>query len=311
MSRSVVLRTLCCALLAALPPAARALEMPASARLLSEQISPLDSYDLPLGPFEGAQVPSHTFEGRVERRSWRIEGTSATTLQLLRPLRDQLEAAGFTLVYECQAAECGGFDFRFGTEVAPAPQMHVNIGRFRFLSAMRGTGEALSLLVSRSGSSAYIQEIHVAPADHEAPAAPVVAGPEAAVVPAVAESLTDRLLAEGHVVLDDLEFGTGAGALGPGPYDSLARIAAFLVENPGYRVVFVGHTDSVGALEANLALSRQRAQAVRERFIGTYGADADRVMAEGVGYLAPIAPNLTPEGRERNRRVEAVLLPAG
>jgi OOP family OmpA-OmpF porin len=36
-----------------------------------------------------------------------------------------------------------------------------------------------------------------------------------------------------------------------------------------------------------------------------------QVEAHGIGYLAPIAPNTSPEGRERNRRVEVVLLSAG
>lgn len=48
------------------------------------------------------------------------------------PLRDQLIEAGYDVVLDCDQNTCGGFDFRFGTEVLPAPDMYVNIRAFRF-----------------------------------------------------------------------------------------------------------------------------------------------------------------------------------
>jgi len=75
------------------------------------------------------------------------------------------------------------------------------------------------------------------------------------------------------------------------------------------RIALVGHTDTVGGLQGNIALSRERAQAVRQRLIDDYDIAPERVEAEGTGYLAPLATNRTAEGREANRRVEAVLLP--
>ena len=70
----------------------------------------------------------------------------------------------------------------------------------------------------------------------------------------------------------------------------------------------MGHTDTVGGLEANVALSRRRAASVRDRLIERHGVPAEQLEAHGTGYLAPVAPNTTAEGREANRRVEAVLL---
>lgn len=310
-------------LLTACPVAVAALDMPPDARLLYERPSALDSYALPRGPFDGETVPTQVFEGVVERRTWRIDSGSRTLLQLLAPLRDQLVMRGFDILFECRARTCGGFDFRFGTEVVPAPHMHVDIGNFRFLSAVRNGGEAVSLLVSRSASGAYIQQIHVSPGgpgeetDHaaEPPGAAPAPDPPAAMTQEAPEqdgqegALIDALLSDGHVILDDLEFDTGANALGPGAYESLSRIAAFLVGNPAYRLVLVGHTDSIGVLDANIALSKRRAGTVRDRLVNEYGVPPGRVAAEGMGYLAPVASNLTPEGRESNRRVEALLLP--
>ena len=312
--------TALCTLLTVLPALALALEPPQGARLLSERVVPLDSYALPMAPFDGQSVPAQVFEGQVERRSWRLEGGASTPLQLLAPLRDQLAGSGFEIVFECRARDCGGFDFRFGTEVAPAPQMHVDIGNFRFLSAIRNDNEAVSLLVSRTGASAYIQEIHVLPVaapaadmatveDEPAPVPQPAPEETAAPEPAGQDApLIDALLAQGHVILGDLEFGSGANTLAVGPFESLARLASFLAANPSYRIVLVGHTDSIGALDSNIALSKRRAETVRDRLVNEYGAPAGRVAAEGMGYLAPVAPNLTPEGREKNRRVEAILL---
>ena len=84
--------------------------------------------------------------------------------------------------------------------------------------------------------------------------------------------------------------------------------AEFAQENPNATMVLVGHTDAVGALEQNISLSRRRAQSVRARLIDRHGVAADRLQAEGMGYLAPGASNLTAEGRELNRRGEGGLL---
>lgn len=283
---------------------AAALDMPQGARALAERVNPYDSYALPIGPYNGETVPSLNVEGRVERLTWRVDGGSATPLQLLAPLRDQLEGDGWDILLDCRDIECGGFDFRFGIEVVPAPDMQVDIRDYRFLSAMRGD-DAIGLLVSGGRSAAYIQMIRVRGNGAAAPTSPAPPPPPRP------DGLTGALLDQGHAVLGDLAFETGAARLGNGDFASLQALAAFLAENPKARIAVVGHTDSVGSLADNIALSRARARAVRDRLIEAHGADPDRIEAEGMGYLAPRASNLTPEGREANRRVEAVLLSNG
>ena len=75
--------------------------------------------------------------------------------------------------------------------------------------------------------------------------------------------------------------------------------------------MLVGHTDAVGSLEANTALSRERAQAAAAYLRDRHGLDPARIESAGAGYLAPVASNLDATGRTENRRIEAVLLPAG
>lgn len=304
----------------AVPGGAADLTLPAGARALFERISPLDSYAIPTGPFDGVAVPVQMIEGRVDRRSWRLEAAVASTLQILAPLREQLEAQGYKIVLDCGDRECGGFDFRFGVEVVPAPDMVVDIGDYRFLTAQKGEEDVVTVLVSKFGANAYLQVISVGSEPIATiPDAPPIAQPvrpasrpqsteDVDEAESTASDLVARLLAEGHVVLADVAFETGAVQLGDGQYQSLELLAAFLSANDTYRLALVGHTDDVGALQDNISLSRRRAQAVRARLIEQHGVAPARVEADGVGYLAPIASNITQDGRQANRRVEAVLL---
>ncbi|WP_300059115.1 OmpA family protein [uncultured Roseobacter sp.] len=286
------------------------LTLPPGAQMTVERATELDSFEAPIGAFADGAVPSRSMEGAVTRRAWRIGTGGLTPLQVMAPVREQIEALGYDIVFECSNRACGGFDFRFAVEVLPGPNMYVNIGSFRYLTAFKGKEndpeEALTVLTSATAASAYVQVIHTATGDAVRP--PVAVAP---VTPPVAEAASNAppdLLRDGFVVLDDLDFDTGTTALGPGPFGSLTRLAELMTARPELRVALVGHTDTVGGLAPNITLSRERAQAVRARLVDQYQIDPDRLDAEGMGYLAPVATNLTPEGREKNRRVEAILL---
>lgn len=120
--------------------------------------------------------------------------------------------------------------------------------------------------------------------------------------------MTRVLIAQGHVILSGLEFATGADDLQDGLYPQLDDLADFLNGDAARRVMLVGHTDSEGSLAANTALSRRRAQSVARRLVERHGAPRGQISAQGAGFLAPVASNLIPDGREANRRVEVILL---
>ncbi len=76
-----------------------------------------------------------------------------------------------------------------------------------------------------------------------------------------------------------------------------------ILNKHGYiKLEIQGYTDSVGPEDYNLKLSQRRAEAVRDYLIA-HGISPDRLIAKGYGESDPIAPNNTPEGRARNRRV--------
>jgi len=286
------------------------LTFPAPAEIMAEQTDDYTSYALPISPWENGEVPSIWAEGALDRQAWRVEGGRLNTMQLLAPLRKQLVEAGFDILFECKTRDCGGFDFRFGTEVLPEPEMHVDLGDFRFLSAQRmgaDSPEYISLMISRSREAGYVQLTMIGdPA--ESVTAPVKSTKLAAEsTQEAALDFLQELELTGAAVLGDLEFPTGSSKLAEGDYTTLASLADYLLENPERQVLLVGHTDFEGSLSGNVALSRKRAEAVRRALTGEYGVPKSQVQAEGVGFLSPRASNLTETGRTQNRRVEVIL----
>jgi outer membrane protein OmpA-like peptidoglycan-associated protein len=295
------------------PVVALTLDLPAKVLAEETRSETPGSYALPTAGFDGARVPALQVEGALDQRAYRLDSPGATTLSVFAPLRDQILAAGYEILFECEARACGGFDFRFNTDVMPEPDMHVDLGDFRFLSARSGD-EVVSILVSRSAGAAYVQITRVSKAPLtvkpiETPINldedPVPRGIDAATPPAsaVAAALDET----GSAVLDDLVFASGAATLSAGDYPSLTAVAAWLQANPEGTIALVGHTDASGSLAANIALSERRAEAVADVLVQTFGADPARVDAKGVGFLAPRATNQTEDGRQKNRRVEVIV----
>ena len=291
------------------PVLALDLNMPSNARLGFDAHSGPDSYDLPIAVYDGHVVPTLQTEGDITKQTWRVEARGITTLQLLAPLRAQLKQAGYEVLLECADKACGGFDFRFSTDVLPAPDMHVDLYDYRFLSA-RNENHFVSLLISRTSNAGYVQIIQIAPTGAARPK--VATSAPAARVSETKDTTNLPLIGQietlGHAVLGDLAFKTGSSTLGDGPFASLAELAAYLLDDPTRKIALVGHTDTVGSLDGNIALSKRRAASVLERLSSTYGVKRTQMAAEGMGYLAPITSNLTAAGREANRRVEVILL---
>lgn len=281
------------------------LQLPANARQMTARDTVQDRFSAPIGPFADGSVPFRQVMGNVARSSWRIDQAGLTPLQASAPLRAQLEAAGFEVVLDCSEMVCGGYDFRFETEVLPAPNMYVNIRNFHALTALRGQ-EAVSILASASSGATFVQIIQAGSSQSQTAVEAI--GDVVQSAPASQGSLSDRLSQEGHVVLVGLDFESGTSALGAGPFAVLAELSNVMEARPDLRMVLVGHTDNVGSLEGNIALSRSRANAVRQRLIDEFGIAPDRLEGQGMGYLAPLTTNETEVGREANRRVEAVIL---
>jgi OOP family OmpA-OmpF porin len=106
-----------------------------------------------------------------------------------------------------------------------------------------------------------------------------------------------------------LTFETASATIIGDPHGALAEVAALITQYPETTVVIEGHTDDVGPASYNMKMSLARAEAVAKVLVSDLGIDAARVSAKAFGETKPIATNATKEGRERNRRVVAVVLP--
>jgi len=119
--------------------------------------------------------------------------------------------------------------------------------------------------------------------------------------------LQTRDSARGLIVnMSDVLFDTGSYTLRAGAREKLAKISGIVLAHPGLNLQVEGHTDSVGSDEFNQQLSERRAGSVRD-FLVQQGVTEGAVTSRGFGKTQPVATNDTPEGRQRNRRVELVV----
>ncbi len=98
-------------------------------------------------------------------------------------------------------------------------------------------------------------------------------------------------------------FDSDKSVLRPEVFPSLDRIVAWFEKYPDTTAVIEGHTDSTATPAYNQGLSERRALAVYLYFI-EHGISPSRLAWVGYGQTRPVDTNATPEGRQRNRRVE-------
>jgi outer membrane protein OmpA-like peptidoglycan-associated protein len=108
------------------------------------------------------------------------------------------------------------------------------------------------------------------------------------------------------VNMADVLFDFGKYNLKPDAQIKLAKLAGIIQAHPGLHLAIEGHTDNIGSDEANMKLSQQRADAVRD-FLIQQGLAPSTVSALGLGKADPVADNSTSEGRQKNRRVEIIV----
>ncbi len=149
---------------------------------------------------------------------------------------------------------------------------------------------ALSMLRSELGDAAGKLD------DHEASAA------ESRLLLELTEAEADRL--RGIVLrVDPVRYGLNEASISDQKLRLLTQVRDILEAVPGARFRLSGHTCDVGPEEANLELSRRRAESLKD-YLVSEGVPEDRLEPEGFGEERPAAPNDGEEGRRQNRRVE-------
>jgi OOP family OmpA-OmpF porin len=260
------------------------------------EVRDFDEYTLPIGPAvkdaASQRVPSkkETLEGKITRILYRgPEGRS--TLEILRNYQAALEAAGFDILFSCADKDCGYlFHWIFYKE---RKQRILNtktsgsafdiLRDLRYLAAkgpIGGVTGHVSVLVAFDAGFSKLSKRPV--------------------------TLLEVIDATGYIAIYGVYFDTNSAEIKPESSPTLQEISKLLQSRPSLKLQVVGHTDSQGGYEDNMDLSRRRADAVAAPLAGKHGIDSGRLRAAGVGPLAPLASNDTPEGRAKNRRVALV-----
>jgi OmpA-OmpF porin, OOP family len=263
-----------------------------------------DEYILPVGPLDGNQLTeTMLLEGKVTKIQYRVGGRS--TLEVYRNYESALAGAGFEMLFEKQGRSFmevfnwvkafydrysgqrwasqsnpsfAGEDFRYAAAKLPHPDGDIYVSLY---------------VTTRRESTIQLDIIEAAPMEVD-------------LVTVDAAYLRDELRRTGFVAIYGIHFETDAAEMTAESRPALDEIAALLRDNPEFDLYVVGHTDNVGRYEYNLTLSQQRAGSVTAELVDNYGIAPGRLHPVGVGPVAPVAVNTTPEGRAENRRVVLV-----
>ena len=103
-------------------------------------------------------------------------------------------------------------------------------------------------------------------------------------------------------------FQQGSSGINPKFFPKISQLAEVLKTFADYKVRIEGHSDSSGGTDVNLRLTQKRADAFMKYLAEKCGVPPERLTAIGLGEDHPIADNNLQKGRDRNRRIDTILL---
>ena len=264
-----------------------------------------DAFTVPLGPADKSQKKfkkEEPIEGKVVKTRYQAPA-GASTLAVSRSYQDALTQAGFEILYACSPKQCNAEGSVGRTLRDWIPDLYQFDSRWPddegtyFFSARKNNVyvvvSAFNLWGIPSTVFYTVNVVEVKPLQTE-------------LVVVKAETLASDITKLGHASIYGIYFDTGKSVIKPESQQTIAEIAKLLTAQPSLRLHVVGHTDNVGTLPSNMMLSKQRAEAVVNSLVNDHRIAASRLIANGVGPLAPVASNAAEDGRAKNRRVELV-----
>jgi OOP family OmpA-OmpF porin len=219
--------------------------------------------------FRSVKGPKTPVEGKFTFLTYRFTGPGAnepSPLAILRNYENATKKVGGTILQSLANYWVNGKILKDGQEV--------------WVEVERGNGTIWLRIVEKKAMEQFIE-------------------PDAA-------AFGNDIKTTGHVAVYGIYFDTGKSAIKPESAQAIGEIAKLLKADPTLKIHVVGHTDDVGGVDANIALSKARADAVLQALVRDQGIAAARLSAYGCGQFSPVASNDTEEGRAKNRRVELV-----
>ena len=249
-------------------------------------------------------------EGRLTQNVYAVP-PGPSSAEVFRNYQMDMAAKGFRVLFQARQAETGPAMASHFENMGPGTQIWgYSPQEARYAAAVKEDGDAKTYI------ALYIVEYQDGYEPRFTPAKGQVmvrldvlqvgALSDRMVVVSAAQIAND-LDAAGRISLYGVLFDFNKASIKPESRPALDEIARFLKNSPAKKIYVVGHTDNVGGFDFNMQLSKARAASVVTDLTRTYGIPADRMTANGVGLLSPVASNATEDGRAKNRRVE--LLP--
>jgi outer membrane protein OmpA-like peptidoglycan-associated protein len=277
----------------------------AGSAVVESSIAEFDEYPLILGPYKSQKFSKiQRIEGKITHFHYTLP-ENRSPLEVLRSYQNALAQGGFQVLFTCMASECG--------DAVNTDELRRWIGMWcnncgdppmRYLAAKlsRPSGDVYVAVKVNRGScwgcgpqdGSYVNVIEVKPMA------------AASVTVNTAAKMAGDIAQAGHAAIYGIYFDTGKATLKPESEPAFVEIVKLLSSNAQLKLIVAGHTDNAGAIAANMALSKQRADAVVAALTGRFRVAPDRLQAVGVGPSAPVDTNHTEAGRARNRRVELV-----
>lgn len=280
----------------------------AGAEIYRYQQVDFDEVLLPMRKIEDAEpLPADAalkLEGRITAITYRVSGQKSP-LEILRNYKQATASKGFDTLFECTGYdECGSDFSRVLKRIGPAAKFDgaslYRDSRVMVSKRQAAEGDSYLLLMARAYPEEGLTEVFQEVVDVQPMAQGQVKLEESS-------ELKKSLDATGRVAVYGVHFDTNKTDIKAESRPALEQMAQLLKDDPALKVYIVGHTDNVGALDANLELSKRRAEAVSKALSGDFGIASERLGAYGVASLSPVASNTDDAGRALNRRVEIVL----
>jgi len=270
------------------------------AKVLKRSVKALESYWIPVGKLfgDGQAEKVQVIEGKWTHFTYQNPPKSSV-IEIGRTFDKKLRDAGFEIVYDCRDGDCGsGGRKTNGDWWDPTYQRRYLVGK---LARENGAVWVCVNVQAKSSNVAGQHDVDVIEAKPE-PRVEQVQPDETD-----AGWLEHELGESGHVAVRGIGFDEKKSAVLASSEPTLTAIAQLLARDPRRKLLVVVHTDAGADLRAGVARSRKHAQMIVVALVKKHGVAANRIVGEGVGGLAPIAPNTTEQGSALNRRVELVL----
>jgi OmpA-OmpF porin, OOP family len=290
----------------------------ASAKLVAYESKAFDELLLPSGKHVRDAAGKNIFEklerveGKITRAAYNFSRDHSSA-EVMRNYQTALQSAGFNTVFSCDNESCGSeFGYMLSRRFEPnwikggtGYWSPFNYGRqlSRYLLA-KGTQSNGVLTYAAVFVVSPVEKFNGGVYQEIVEVKPVETGKVIATL--TAADMATSLSTLGKVAVYGILFDTDKATLKAESKSVLAEMAKLLTTAPTLKVYLVGHTDNQGALARNVELSQQRADAVLKALTGEFKIASNRLSAKGVGPYAPVGPNDTDAGREKNRRVELV-----